>query len=209
MVTDAKLETKHRLYLITLFAAGGVQKFSERKVETIKKGDLKKGTGDLVFLRDQKLITVKELPRRSLDVELTDAGWAWVRQEMKAKPPRGQTALYAVLHMIDAYLERGGLIPADLFGSKPRPPKPKDLTVRIREAYDGLKQGHRAWVKLLELRRALSDVDSKEMDAALISLLDKKEAEFIPSVDQFALTEDDRKAALYIGENPRHQISMG
>jgi hypothetical protein len=79
---------------------------------------------------------------------------------------------------------------------------------RIRAAVRELASRPGGWVSLTRLREALPDVDRAELERAVTSLADSRDAELIPEANQKTLTAGDRDAALNYGLEPQHLISF-
>jgi len=83
-----------------------------------------------------------------------------------------------------------------------------DLAARVRETYRTLAPRDNAWVKLADLRAALSDVDRDVLDIELRRLFREPGVTLIPEENQKTLTEADRTAAIRIGNQSKHLIAM-
>ncbi|WP_410642599.1 hypothetical protein [Amycolatopsis sp. lyj-346] len=157
--------------------------------------------------------------------ELTDAGWAWCEKEIAAKtppPPRPQSrvcsALYVVLGVLDEFLHRRNLRLADVF---PLPEESQadpvtsvaeeepeaDLETRIRVAYRELVREPRGWVGLVDLRPKLS-APAAEVDALLKELSRAGKVHLVPEDNRKALTAADHEAAIRIGGEDNHLLSI-
>lgn len=151
--------------------------------------------------------------------ELTDKGWRWCADELGAAcPPRagsGGGALYAVLAGLGRYLARSDLRLADVFGVPagfgPAPrllDQPADPDERIRAAYRSLARSQRDWVSLAELRALLGDIPRDEVDAALWRMSRNRQANLVPQSNQKVLTNADRAAAVRLGDQDNHLVSI-
>ncbi|MFJ4101246.1 hypothetical protein [Amycolatopsis japonica] len=144
--------------------------------------------------------------------ELTERGWAWCEEELsqeEAPPPRGSlgSALYVVLGGLGRHLRREKLRLADLFMPE------VDLTVeeiesRIRLAYRKLSRSPRDWVALVELRPMLGEASTVDVDAVLKELSRSGQAHLVPESNRKALTAADHEAAIRIGGEDNHLISI-
>lgn len=150
---------------------------------------------------------------------LTDEGWAWCAAELAAaeRPPRSGSAagaLYAVLAGVHRYLERSDLKPADVFrrvGDSPPAPEPSpapDLQDRIRLAYGKLAGSPGDLVSLTQLRPLLADTPRGPVDAALRQMSRARRANLVPQANQKTLSLADRDAAVRIGNEDCHLISV-
>ncbi|MFE3452415.1 helix-turn-helix domain-containing protein [Nonomuraea sp. NPDC059194] len=89
-------------------------------------------------------------------------------------------------------------------------PKPAvNLEARIRAAYATLRTARHEWVGFAELRPMLADVARADLDYALRQMLRCDDVVIIPENNQKALRQEDRKAALWLGDQPKHYIACG
>lgn len=169
---------------------------------------------------------------RAFRHELTDRGWRWCTEELSAPcPPRpggGQGALYAVLAGLRRYLDRSGRSLAEVFGDLAEDPLTRgtgaatadgatpagrlsdaEVITRVRTAYHRLAGGPGDWVSLTDLRKWLDGVPADRVDAALRQLSRQRQANLAPQANQKLLTSADRQAAVRIGVEDCHQVSMG
>jgi hypothetical protein len=160
--------------------------------------------------------------------ELTDRGWRICRDLVDADPPPRATgpakALQTVLGGLGRYLQAGDLSLADVFGavapassapapagpaapSAPVAPAAVSVEDRIRDAYATLAPRPGGWVPLTRLRAEV-DAPRAEVDAALRALHRAPGVSVIPEENQKTLTDDDRAAAVVIGDRPKHLIAI-
>lgn len=141
--------------------------------------------------------------------ELTDRGWRLCRDIAADGPPPRSTGpaktLYTVLAAVDRHLERSNLSLADVFGAARQPETVED---RIRSGYAEFAPRPGAWVSLSALRARLGDVAKADVDAALRALHRTPAVSLIPEENQKALTDADRAAAIEIGDQHKHLISI-
>lgn len=80
----------------------------------------------------------------------------------------------------------------------------------IRDAYSDLPKAPGGWVGLADLRDKLkpTGLSRKEIDDALINMVDRREAHLSPVANQKSLRPRDREAALRIGDTLAHMISI-
>ncbi len=174
--------------------------------------DLKKSTREK--LNREGLLQSRSLGAKGFAHELTDAGWAWVVAELDAQvPPRAGSAggaLYALLNGLKVALEARGMVIQELFDpidpAAPRQPGP--LRDRIRQAYRNLASRPWDWVELRDLRAQLGDWPRREVDLELIRMFREKDANLTLHEDRGRLTQADRDAALRLGVDDMHLISM-
>jgi hypothetical protein len=180
-------------------------------------------------LNQQQLVVTRRDGRRNLH-ELTDKGWRWCADELAAQcPPRAGSAggaLYAVLAGMHRFLRRSDLQLADVFGSRPASSEPVSpeptgpppatpepatragLEDRIRAAYRQLVGEPRGWVSLTDLRPLLDGAARDDVDATLRGMLRARRANLIPRAEQRLLTPADRAAAVRIGAEETHLLSI-
>lgn len=178
-------------------------------------------------LNDQKLVTSTKVGQGFVH-ELTDQGWARCKEELTAPYVKGTgpavPALHALLGAMHRYLADSKLSLADLFipseavalpEPEPRAPakraaKPAvDLETRVVEAYRKKAAQTNGWVKLADLRVALSrSAKRPEIDQALERLADSRRIILIPEENQKTLTRRDRDAALPYGGEANHLIRI-
>ena len=157
------------------------------------------------------LLQSRNLGAKGFAHELTDAGWAWAVAELDAPvPPRaraGGRALYALLNGLKVALDARGMLLQDLFA--PRAPEPAgSLRDRIRQAYRSLARRPCDWVELRDLRARLADWPRREVDQELVRMFRKEDVSFTLHEDRGRLTQADRDAALRLGVDDMHLISM-
>jgi hypothetical protein len=159
-------------------------------------------------LNEQGLVA-SELRGRAYHHELTDHGWAWCRAELAAQtppPPAPRStlvrALYLALDGFDQFMHRENIALATVFGQVP------GIDDRIRVAYEKLASSPRAWVGLVDLRPLLGDAAKDEVDAVLKEMSRTGVARLVPESNRKALTEADHAAAVRVGGEDNHLISM-
>ena len=164
-----------------------------------------------VKLNRDGLLQSRSLGGKGFAHELTDAGWAWAVAELDAPvPPRagsGGRALYALLNGLKVALDARGMVIQELFapaGSEPA----GSLRVRIRQAYRSLAS--RPWdrVELRDLRAQLGDWPRREVDLEFVRMFREKVVNLTLHEDRRRLTQADRDAALRLGVDDMHMISM-
>jgi hypothetical protein len=170
-------------------------------------------------LVDEGFITAyqaKEL-RGAFVHELTEKGWRYCRDELAAEVPKGAhkgyRVLYGVLRCVDAHMTRSRLEMADVFVPDGVPESsqargPVDVDEQIQSAYDSLVSRPGGWVSLTRLRDALSHVSRHEVDEALLRLDLQPQTYLIPEANQKTLSTADREAAIRIGGEDKHLLSI-
>src|SRR5262249_8448725 len=143
---------------------------------------------------------------RAFAHELADSGWARFQEPLNfdgARPRAFGAALGVLLAAVRRDLERNGRSLAMAFAPA------ADLTGRIRETYGALVNAPRAWVSIADIRRKLADVNRGDLDAALRRLENSADVNIVPESNQKTLSEDERAAAVIIGDQPKHLLAIG
>jgi hypothetical protein len=148
---------------------------------------------------------------------LGDAAWDRFREPLNfdgARPRAFGVALGSLLAAVQRDLERNNRSLAMAFAPELAEPAPRheaevELTDRIREAYVAIASAPRAWVSIADIRRKLGDVGRVELDAALRRLERAPDVNIVPESNQKALSEEDRRAAVIIGDQAKHFLAIG
>ncbi|MEU7939279.1 hypothetical protein [Microbispora bryophytorum] len=88
-------------------------------------------------------------------------------------------------------------------------PPDADVETLIRKAYAQLAEKPYAWVSLTRLRPLLGDASRNEVDATLREMIRRPDVRLVPWESQKSLTQEDRDAAVVIGDQPKHRILIG
>lgn len=190
------------------------------ELEKVLRLALKKDQRD--FLKDKhKCITVRQERKGGpVWMTITDAGKNRAIAELGSPVPTGAgaggAALYRILATLKTFLDSTGTAPATFFGMKIAEPAADvvvrtadDLETLIRKAYGVVAKRSGDFVMLSRLRPRLGDVARDEVDAALKRLNRAPDVSLVPESNQKGLTEEDRDAAVIIGNQDRHLISIG
>jgi hypothetical protein len=170
-------------------------------------------------LNDAKLVESEKQGRVYVH-ELSDYGWRWCAEHLANGAHHRETSLeraHRIFFGVFArYLNAAGLSLADVVtGSLPAGPAGRhersaaDLPTRVEAVCSALAPDDQAFVKLRELRQRLADVPRAELDAVLTSMYTAQRVNLIPQSNQQALTAADREAALRVGGEFKHLISIG
>ncbi|GLX10857.1 hypothetical protein [Microbispora sp. NBRC 16548] len=84
-----------------------------------------------------------------------------------------------------------------------------DVETMIRKAYAQLADKPNAWVSLTRLRPLLGDAPRDEVDAAFRRMIGLPDVRLVPESNQKMLTDEDRSAAVVIGDQAKHLILIG
>lgn len=167
-------------------------------------------------------VTTRKGARGAVVLELTDRGWRACHDQLTAGPPPqarslGNT-LYTLLAGLSRFLDRSELRLADVFShvetdvvagpSGGEAADQVDVDQRIRQAYRKLVSRPRGWVGLVDLRRQLDGISDQAVDAALTAMFRSQRANLVPESNQKALTDEDRRAAVHVGGEDKHLLSI-
>jgi hypothetical protein len=165
-------------------------------------------------LVDLKLIeTEKSKAHRGAFVhELTEKGWQRCRDQLADETPPGaqkkDRLVYALARYLSVVIGQTKITFADL--TEPLTVDDPTATVddRVLSAYRNLAVEPGDWVGLAELREALPDVPRTDLDDALHRIAELPRVYFTPEVNQKTLTDADRDAAVHLGGEDKHLLSV-
>jgi hypothetical protein len=168
-------------------------------------------------LNDLKFVDSRKVGRGFVH-SLTDQGWVRCAAELSVTSPPARSgsagaALYALLAGLGRYIERSNLSLAEVFGEVGGSPRQSDapqldLESRIRKAYRESAREPGGWVSLTELRSLLGGVAKADVDAALRQMNQLPDVNIVPESNQKTLTQADRDAAVRLGGQEKHLISI-
>ena len=159
--------------------------------------------------------------RKGLVHRLTDEGWRWLDSQTGLDVPKAAGALgqaaYALLGALQPAAQRAGGFRALLDGTSAPPPPaqpvqpapPANLREQIRRAYHTLAKQPQDWVMLSSLRPHLAPAAKSEVDTILQRMFLDREIILTFNDDQGSLSAADRQAAIRIGVDDMHMLSMG
>jgi hypothetical protein len=136
--------------------------------------------------------------------------------------PKSYRLLYGVLNNVDLYMRRSECEMADFFSAEAAAAAVADpvpvtenhaldadsVEKRIRSAYQDLVQEPRGWIGLRLLREKLDDLSQGDVDGGLLRLDLLPGVYLQPESDQKSLTDADRAAAIRIGGESKHLLSI-
>lgn len=206
-----KLTPKERGTMFALMAAG--QPLSNPELKDRFRLELSKPQRDK--LRSAELIRVGkgknvETGRTVLTLTLADAGWQWAATELTAEVPNGTMGLgplYAVLQGLSRHLDQQHLTLRQVF-APPTNGVTAPVTEQITQAYAALARDPRDWITLVALRAHLPNVPRPELDAALWTLYERREVHLQPEENAKTITQQDRAAAMRLGETDVHLLRV-
>jgi hypothetical protein len=134
---------------------------------------------------------------------VTKAGRDWCLTAMSAGRPTGTKfpagPLYAVLDGLGTYLARTEQELEDLFQP--------DAESWIRSVYDELTVRRKGqYVRLVDVRKWLDD--NVDLAAELDRMVEQPDVHLKAELDQRKLTTEDERAAVLIGNEPRHLLKI-
>jgi hypothetical protein len=133
-----------------------------------------------------------------------------VPPERATKPYR---LLYGLANVFDRFMTSSGYTFADVVtAAEDQRPKSSDAPVgteaRIRAVYADAAEKAGSPVRLLLLRERLADLSSAEFDDALLRLISEPGVFLEPEPKLRSLTDADRKAAVRVGGEDKHLLSI-
>ena len=162
-------------------------------------------------LTHEKLITWKKGLRGAIFHELTDQGWVRGRDELTLAPPAGVGAawhlLYGTFRHLNGMMIRNGYQLSDVFAAADT--GPLSVEERIRQAYGDLAAKPGDLVSLARLRDELPDIPRETVDEALLDLDRQRAIQLEPDPHRIALTDRAREAAIPLGGEDMHLITIG
>jgi hypothetical protein len=165
-------------------------------------------------LLEHGYVKLKQGPRNSYLHELTEAGWVACREELRAAAPsradRGYRVLYPVVNLLERHLTATRATLADVVLADSEPPEPEpepDVDAEIRSAYRLLVERPGGWVRLGRLREELG-LPREVVDKALLRFDRMRTARLIAEVNRKSLSDVDRMAAIRIGNQDKHLLSI-
>lgn len=156
---------------------------------------------------------------RPMTLELTDKGWRICGELIGGEPPARSTgagrAMFTVLAGLRRWLDRTDARPADVFSPRTEEPEPVaktdatvDIEASIRAAYAGLAREPGSTVRLSRLRNELRDIPRTDLDDALARLRRAPDVSLIPEENQKTLNDEERAAAVVVGNQQNHLLSI-
>jgi len=210
---EVKLNPKQGRTLIQLaFREGRVAKVGDLKPDLESK--LRQ---DLV---DQKLIDAKKFGRGTA-LELTDAGWRWVMENLDSELPlKEQVAalLMDILKRLNGFLRANHVDVQDVVFKRqvfhrvkdaptalaaPPTSSAKEALMRAAEELGGVQAPQ---IRLRDLRPKLQDYSRQQVDSAIRELQMQEVISVIPIDLPTAIDDQDREASIDIAGKPRHAI---
>lgn len=215
----AELSARERAAVFALLAAAGKLSNSglEAQIGMRLKGEERRKLNDLKLVESERA-------GREFVHELSDAGWRWCADEfatgLTGRSTILERSLYQVLGRFERCMTAAKFSLADVMtlDTKTRPrgrhkrrdtaEGDGDLSARVAAGYHALTSAPGEFVKLRELREHLADIPRSALDDALATMFTAQRVNLIPQANQQALTTADREAALRLGGEHKHLISI-
>jgi len=166
--------------------------------------------------------------------QLTDKGWHYVRELSHADPPKRSgsavRSLLVLLTNVHRSLDRLQISQGDFFKRSPAMATATsessavavpsigttlepahgstDVEAAIRTAYHELASAPGEWVGLADLRDRLGHIERSDIDDVLRGMVRQSGVRIIPVANTKALQPRDRAAALRIGDEDNHAMSI-
>ena len=162
-------------------------------------------------LTREKLITWKKGLRGAIFHQLTEQGRSRGRDELTLAPPDGVGAawhlLYGTFRHLNGLMIKSGYQLSDVFADPD--PGPFSIEDRIRQAYGELAGEPGDLVSLARLRDELPDVPRGSLDEALLELDRQRAIQLEPDPHRIALSDRAKEAAIPLGGEDMHLITIG
>jgi hypothetical protein len=121
--------------------------------------------------------------------------------------------LYAISNILHRVIEEHGLDDGKVFKSVgtdlPEPKPSPTLEEQVLAAYHGLSKRHGDLVSLVRLRDQLADIKPETLDRTLKAMDRQRVIQLEPDPNRKALTIEARDAAVKIGGEDKHFITIG
>lgn len=171
-------------------------------------------------LKAAGLVNVSTPHGNAIVHHLTDEGREYARAELGRSAPAGTgtgvRVLYAVANVLDRALQQSGLdldklLHSDAESSEagPVPDAPASVEDQVLLAYRSLAKRRGDLVSLVRLRQHLADVDRAVLDRTLKAMDRARDIQLEPDPNRRALTAGARAAAILIGGEDKHFITVG
>lgn len=222
-MTDSTLTFNQRGFLLLLMVEAREMsnpELNEQYRITLTGNDRRK-------LNDLKLVDSWKQGRAFVHV-LTDRGWRFCADELDMREvpaPAGARVLAAgtagLLSIVHRHLRRNNMSLAEFCApddapnttshNDQTPDGTNNSTVddQVNKAYASLASEPGAWVKLADLRSLLGGLSRSDVDNALIAMNRRSGVNIVPESNQKTLSDADRVAAVRIGEQDKHLLSIG
>jgi hypothetical protein len=174
-------------------------------------------------LENKGFIAVRQQSRRFY-LQIKDPGIAWCQDHLaEVEPPQKPgplvRAVFEVLRRLVRQLRKRNVRLLDfLHGGNeeeqaqrqvPETIEPVDLETMIRQAYRQLASRPQQFVRLAQLRPKLNGAGKDEVDEKLLELMKNNNAQLAPESNRRGLTDEDRAAAIRVGREDKHLLSIG
>ena len=157
-------------------------------------------------------LVVTDRTKRPYAHQLTDEGWFVAhRLHTTAVPEEGRSAirsLFTLLANLSRSVDRLGISYGEFF-KQSGVVATSDVEGAARAAYQQLADRPGNWVGLADLRERLGGLARSKVDETLRAMVRQPGVRIIPVANSKSLSSRDREAALRIGDEDNHTISIG
>jgi len=219
---SAELSASARQALIALLLSG--QQVTNPMLMKRFNLDLKKSTRDVLIKAGLVELTGEKISR-AMVFRLTEKGRTRAAAELATSAPDGTgygvRLLYAVANVLNSVMQQYGLDVEKIMQGEidqpavPRPGRPpvgereQGLEGQILSAYAALTKRSGDLVSLVRLRQELASVDRAELDKVLKAMDRSRAIQLEPEPNRKVLSDDAHEAAIRIGGEDKHFISVG
>lgn len=215
-----KYRTDARGALIALTLANG----EVPNAELVKVYGVKLTPESREELKEAGLVAVREQSRRFY-LQIKGPGITWCENHLaEVEPPQRPgplvRAVFEVLRRLVRQLQQREIRLVDFLdggtsgepqdqSTEDEPEEPADLETLIRQAYRQLAKRPQQFVPLALLRPKLDGARRDEVDEKLLDLMNNGDAQLAPESNRRGLTDEDRAAAIRVGREDKHLLSIG
>ncbi len=212
MILELKAVQARALVRLAFTEGGKVARLTDLKPKLTPK--------DRQKLVQARLLETGKGPKGAKSLELTEAGWRWVSENLSRPMPKGSELLGDVLRYVDRFLKSNEAALVDLVsarnirpGRQPENGLPGGAANFRQDAFKqlllkeslGLNNGRaNQRVRLSDLRPRLGFVPREVVDGALFELQNEGAIVLYPIDYAPDITAADEEACVRVGGEPRH-----
>jgi hypothetical protein len=213
-MANAPLSISEKSAMLALMMFGG--KASNPEIRDAYGFVIEKSVRDSLVKQDLIKADQSKAHHNAYVHELTKDGWRRCHEQLADTMPSGgqkkDKILYGLARWIGSVMDQMKVTFAAIYphvdAAKPQVIPPSTVDERILGAYGHLATEPGDWVGFAELRAALPETPRTEFDNALHRLAELPLVYHTPEVAQKTLSEADRRAAVHIGGEDKHFLSV-